>query len=459
MFGFFFGKNSYQSPCTPVILPHNTNSMTYRETLDYLYTQLPMYHRIGAAAYTKDLSNTIALCAHLVNPEQSFKSIHIAGTNGKGSVSHFIAAILQAAGYKVGLYTSPHYVDFRERIKINGKYISQAAVVKFIAQNKGFIDQTKPSFFEMTVGMAFDYFRAEKVDFAVIETGLGGRLDSTNIITPLLSVITNISFDHMALLGDTLPLIAAEKAGIIKEKTPVVIGEKQSELWHIFEEKAKVCHAPIVCAEEICTATELKSVSPDRALFDVHLRQISLLDQIELDVSGPYQLKNLCTAVTAIEVLNNAVFAEGDKITEQEIRYGLAHVRDLTKLMGRWQYIGHNPDILCDSAHNQAGLTYLFAAVSKMQHDQIHIVCGFANDKDLVGVLPLFPKEAKYYFAKANVPRGLAAEQLRDSAQGFGLHGKAYTSVRKALAAAKSCAKATDLIVVSGSIFVLGEIL
>jgi dihydrofolate synthase / folylpolyglutamate synthase len=434
--------------------------MTYRQTLDYMFAQLPMFHRIGAAAYKANLDNTIKLCAHLGNPQDRLKCIHIAGTNGKGSVSHFIAAILQAAGYRVGLYISPHYIDFRERIKINGKYIGHRSVTQFIADNKTFIEEVKPSFFELTVGMAFQHFDREKVDFAVIETGLGGRLDSTNIIRPLLSVITNISFDHMALLGNTLPLIAAEKAGIIKPNTPVVIGEYQPDIWSVFEEKAKQTGSNIYCAEQECSISPNQSAQPGLSIFDIRLRQISTLNQVQLDNSGPYQSKNVCTAVTAIEVLNDGVeFAEGAKITADQIRAGLKNVARFTRFIGRWQYLQHAPDILCDSAHNQAGLNSLFEQLAGAEYDHIHIICGFANDKDLTGVLPLFPKKATYYFAKANVPRGLDAKLLEVAASDYGLKGKAYRSVRTALATAKRKATASDLILVTGSIFVLAEVM
>jgi dihydrofolate synthase / folylpolyglutamate synthase len=438
--------------------------MNYQETLNYLYQQLPMYHRIGAAAYKADLANTIALIEHLGRPEHQFRSIHIAGTNGKGSVSHFLASILQAAGYKVGLYTSPHYVDFRERIKINGKPISKQKVVGFVAAHQPFLEELSPSFFEMTVGLAFDYFRDEKVDYAIIETGLGGRLDSTNVITPVLSVITNISYDHMALLGNTLPLIAAEKAGIIKPGIPVVLGEHQPEIRTIFDQRAQVCKSSLVCAQDVCT---VKTIEPQpskmRSFFDLCLELPNAspyqFDRLELDVSGPYQSKNLCTAVTAITMLNSTHFGPEHQITEAQIRDGLAHVRNRVRMMGRWQYISTAPDVLCDSAHNEAGLKLLFGGVQQIKYAKLHIVCGFANDKDLGGILPLFPKDATYYFAKANVPRGLAADLLRSEAATFGLIGKGYTTVNRALAAARKTAHHTDLIVVTGSIFVLGEVL
>jgi dihydrofolate synthase / folylpolyglutamate synthase len=448
--------------------------MNYQQTLDYLFKSLPMYQRIGAAAYKADLNNTIAICAHLGNPERSFKTIHVAGTNGKGSVSHFIAAMLQAAGYKTGLYTSPHYVDFRERIKINGQYLSPKKVVGFVAQHQAFLEQLKPSFFEMTVGLAFDYFREQEVDFAVIETGLGGRLDSTNVISPELCVITNISYDHMALLGNTLPLIAAEKAGIIKAGVPVVIGERQTDaIWQVFETKAESVGAPLICAEQTLSVTRRASPQPGHMEVDItplqptsptkagllRLRQISPLASLQVSVTGAYQLKNLQTAMAAVGVLNEGILAEGDrKITETHIRAAFKDLYGTVRFMGRLQFLGENPTVLCDSAHNEAGLTYLFQELKQMQYARLHLVCGFANDKDLGGILPLFPAEATYYFAKANVPRGLDAQTLKATAAPFGLHGKAYRSVRRALAAARKSAQPNDLILVTGSIFVLGEV-
>jgi dihydrofolate synthase / folylpolyglutamate synthase len=442
--------------------------MNYKQTLDYLFQSLPMYQRIGAAAYKADLNNTIALCAHLGNPERSFKTIHIAGTNGKGSVSHFLAAILQAAGYKTGLYTSPHYVDFRERIKINGKYISRQKVVGFVAHHKQYLEELKPSFFEMTVGLAFDYFREQQVDIAIIETGLGGRLDSTNVITPELSIITNISYDHMALLGNTLPLIAAEKAGIIKPGVPIVVGERQSDaIYEVFVRKATGVGAPLICAEETITVTRRARNQLGHMVVDVMPRkaqftspETSNIAALEVSVAGPYQLKNLQTAMTAVGVLNGGKFAEGGKkITEIHIRAALKDLYGMVRFMGRWQYLSQTPAVLCDSAHNEAGLTYLFEELRNMHYERLHLVCGFANDKDLSGILPLFPTKATYYFAKANVPRGLNAEILKTNAEPFGLNGKAYKSVRRALAAARKSAKPSDLILVTGSIFVLGEVL
>jgi dihydrofolate synthase / folylpolyglutamate synthase len=445
--------------------------MNYQETLEYMFKQLPMYQRVGAAAYKNDLNNTIALCAHLGNPERSFRTVHIAGTNGKGSISHIIAAALQAAGYKTGLYTSPHYLDFRERIKINGKLMRKKSVVGFVARHKEYLEELQPSFFEMTVGLAFDYFRAEQVDIAIIETGLGGRLDSTNVITPLLSVITNISYDHMALLGSTLPLIAAEKAGIIKKNVPVVIGERQeNRIWEVFEQKARASDAALYSAEEMYAVKVRASESHfGDTVYDIEPLVTVPSDQrgkrpaarfeidaLCTDLAGPYQIKNLQTAISALEVLSTLLETA---ITETVIREGLSSLRTLVLFMGRWQFLGKEPTILCDSAHNEAGLKFLFEEVTKMPFERLHIVCGFANDKDLGGVLPLFPAHARYYFAKANIPRGLAAELLSEQAVKYHLHGKPYQSVVRALAAARKSAKINDLIVVTGSIFVIAEVI
>jgi dihydrofolate synthase/folylpolyglutamate synthase len=448
--------------------------MTYKETVDYLFTQLPMYHRIGAAAYKKDLHNTLALCAHLGNPETKFHSIHVAGTNGKGSVSHMLAAICQAAGLKTGLYVSPHYKDFRERIRINGKFIPQQTVVKFVEQNRAAIEQIEPSFFEMTVGLAFDFFAKEKVDIAIIEVGLGGRLDSTNVITPLASVITNISYDHMNLLGDTLPKIAFEKAGIIKPGVPVIIGEAHPESAPVFREKARAMGAPIYFADqqydvEILEENLLSGQTRYRILKGTQL----LVDDLWVDASGPFQAKNLATVLETVEVLKIGTPAFLPKTPQLNllddtprtlslpdvVKDGLGQLRALVNFQGRWQTIGQNPLILCDSAHNEAGLKEAFAKVQSMHFQHLHIVTGFANDKDLSKALPLFPKQATYYFAKANIPRGLEAEVLSEQAQVYGLHGKPYRTVKNALNAAKAKANPEDMILVIGSIFVVAEVI
>ncbi|HNE27771.1 MAG: Mur ligase family protein [Saprospiraceae bacterium] len=448
--------------------------LTYAETLDYLYAQLPMFHRIGPAAFKKDLGNTLALCEHLGNPHRTFKSIHIAGTNGKGSVSHMLAAVCQSAGLKTGLYISPHYKDFRERIKIDGTYISRRRVVEFVGKNRDAIERIKPSFFELCVAMAFDHFAREKVDIAVIEVGLGGRLDSTNVITPLLSVITNISFDHQNMLGDTLPQIASEKAGIIKPGIPIIVGETHPESAPVFLEKAASVDAPILFADQHLEVRELPESDIQHTVFDVLHEGRPVLSALQVDAAGPYQGKNVVTAIQAAERLfqtnrdllrkagpkaDTAEISLAGPPLQQIVRHGLGNLCRLTRFMGRWQVIGSHPTILCDSAHNEAGLRAAFKAVAEIPHNRLHIVTGFVNDKDVEKVLPLFPAGARYYFAKANIPRGLDAAILREKAASFGLQGRAYRSVRHALRAARIAAQADDLIMVTGSIFVVAEVL
>lgn len=437
--------------------------MTYQATLDYMYSQLPMFHRVGSAAFKKDLTNTLALCEALGNPQKQFPTIHIGGTNGKGSTAHTIAAVLQAAGYKVGLYVSPHYRDFRERIKINGEYVSKKYVTQFVKTNQHHFEKIQPSFFEMTVAMAFDYFHTEGVDIAVIEVGLGGRLDSTNVIAPLMSVITNISFDHTDMLGDTLPQIAYEKAGIIKSQTPVVIGEKHSETTEVFLQKAQSENAPIYFASENVDIQVIKTDSKsdfNYTYFNVlcknEISHFKKLDALKVNLSGDFQEKNVVTVLEAVNILNH--FTDF-KIDETALRHGLEHLKQLTNFIGRWQVIGESPTILCDSAHNEGGLKYVTHQLNKLTFNQLHIVLGFVKDKDLSKVLRLLPTHATYYFAKANIPRGLDAEILRGMAAEEGLNGKAYKSVKRALMAAKRVAQKDDLIYVGGSIFVLAEVI
>jgi len=431
--------------------------MTFREryqlTLDYLFEQLPMFQRIGPPAFKKGLGNTLALLEGLDNPQQQFKAIHIAGTNGKGSVAHLLAAILQASGYRTGLYISPHYKDFRERIKVNGQYVSKAYVVDFTERNRALFDRIQPSFFEITVAMAFDYFAKQKVEVAVIETGLGGRLDSTNVLTPVLSVITNISFDHQQFLGETLPLIAAEKAGIIKPRIPVVIGETHPETKPVFVAKAAEMEAPIVFADEHWRA-EWKGETLTHSTYDLwHEDQAEYL-ALNANLHGRYQLKNLQTVAQVVESLQSTF-----DISAQHVRDGLFHLKALTKFMGRWQVIGTHPVIICDSAHNEGGLKVALEQLGQYPHNNLHIVIGTVNDKELEPVLELFPKQARYYFCKANIPRGLDAKKLQARASQVGLNGRAYVSVKRALQAAKRQAKPEDLIFVTGSIFVVAEVL
>lgn len=445
--------------------------MNYKQTLEFLYAQLPMFHRIGAAAYKNDLSNTIALCTHLGNPHLKFRSIHVAGTNGKGSVSHMLAATCQAAGMKTGLYVSPHYKDFRERIKIDGQYIPRQAVVDFVGLHRDAIERIQPSFFELCVAMAFDWFARQEVDIAIVEVGLGGRLDSTNVITPLMSIITNISYDHQNLLGDTLTLIAGEKAGIIKPGVPVVIGETHPESAPVFLSKAASVAAPIVFADQHFRAEEKPGSFWQTTVYDIFKDGNLTLKELEVDVAGPFQTKNVATVLQALEGAGPSMqlwrpgklSENAEKPTNESIlREALKNLRQRTRFIGRWQIIGDNPTILCDSAHNEAGLRLAFETIQKhftaSEHQKLRIVTGFVNDKDVDKALGFFPKTARYYFAKANIPRGLDAWILRDQAAGFGLKGRAYTSVRNALKAAKLAAAPNDLIVVIGSIFVVGEL-
>jgi dihydrofolate synthase / folylpolyglutamate synthase len=434
--------------------------MTYSKTIDYLYQSLPMFTRVGASAFKKDLTNTLALVEVLDNPHRKFPQIHIGGTNGKGSTAHLTAAVLQSLGLKVGLYVSPHYRDFRERIKINGQYMSKKAVVQFVAQNRAHFERIEPSFFEMTVAMAFDYFANEKVDIAVIEVGLGGRFDSTNVISPLISAITNISFDHTDMLGNTLPLIAFEKAGIIKAKTPVVIGEEHVETRPVFEEKAREMAAPISFASQIF---EVKTVEQDfdYTTFQVFKDKKMVFDRLKVNVGGDYQAKNVATVLEIFEKMRKmpflSVYTEGSFL--QAIEDGFLNLTTLTNFIGRWQVIGREPTILCDSAHNEGGLTLAMQQLNALTFNRLHIVLGVVKDKDIAKMLQLLPSNATYYFAKANIPRGLDADILRTTAAEIGRHGKAYKSVRLALAAAKKAAQKDDLIYVGGSIFVLAEVI
>lgn len=404
--------------------------MTYQETLTWMFSQLPMYQNQGKKAFKKDLSNSIKLSEHLDFPEKKFKSVHVAGTNGKGSTSHMIASILQEAGYKVGLYTSPHLKDFRERIKINGIPISENEVIDFIEKNKPFFDKNKVSFFEMTVGLAFQSFSNHQVDIAIIEVGLGGRLDSTNIISPLVSTITNIGFDHMQMLGDTLLKIAYEKAGIIKKDTPVVIGEYQEEIHSVFYNKAIENHCSLFLAEK------------------------NIKENFESDLKGYYQLKNIKTAVQTIKVLQELSFS----ISKSQIKNGLLNVVKNTGLLGRWQVLKYKPLTICDTAHNKEGLNYVMKQLSEFQYDNLHIVLGVVNDKDLESILPLFPKSAAYYFCKPNIPRGLEAIILKEKSAKFNLKGNVYISVNKALENAQKNASDKDVIFIGGSTFVVAEI-
>ncbi|WP_248574831.1 folylpolyglutamate synthase/dihydrofolate synthase family protein [Flavobacterium sp. H122] len=408
-------------------MPKNT---AYQETINWMFAQLPMYQQQGASAYKKDLTNTILLANHLGNPEKQIKTIHIAGTNGKGSTSSMIASILQEAGYKVGLYTSPHLKDYRERIKINDEMISEDFVVGFIENNKSFFEQNHLSFFEMTVGLAFDYFSKEKVDAAVIETGLGGRLDSTNIITPLVSVITNIGFDHTQFLGNTIELIATEKAGIIKKNIPVVIGEYLPETKKVFLDKAKETDSEIFFASDV------------------------IKEDYPCGLLGDYQFHNKKTAVQTIKILNKHF-----TITEEHLKKGLLNVVENTGLLGRWQQINSNPKAICDTAHNSHGLKIVLNQIQKEPFENLFFVLGVVNDKDLDDILPLFPKDAYYFFCKPDVPRGLDAKILQEKANNHGLtNNKVSNSVSEAYKEALAKSSEKDFIYIGGSTFVVAEI-
>jgi dihydrofolate synthase/folylpolyglutamate synthase len=397
-----------------------------------MFNQLPMYQLQGASAYKKDLTNACLLANYLGNPEKKLKCIHVAGTNGKGSTSHMLASIFQEAGYKVGLYTSPHLKDYRERIKINGDEISEDFVCEFINKNKAFFESNDMSFFEMTVGLAFDYFAKEKVDIAIIEVGMGGRLDATNIITPLVSVITNIGLDHTQFLGNTLEAIAFEKAGIIKPGIPVVIGEYTNETKPVFLAKSKENNSEIYFASDL-----------------IHQSYAS-------NLIGDYQVHNKKTVQQTIAVLNTH---KKFNIQESEIKSGLLNVVKNTGLQGRWQQLGKSPKIICDTAHNKNGLEIVMKQIQKEKYNTLHIVLGVVNDKDLNEILPLFPKDAVYYFCKPNIPRGLAAKILQEKATGFNLKGKVFNSVSDSYTTALQNASKTDLIFIGGSTFVVAEIL
>jgi len=402
--------------------------MRYEETIAWMFAQLPMYQRAGATAFKKDLTNILAFSKELHFPERKFKSIHVGGTNGKGSTSHMIASVLQEAGYKVGLYTSPHLKNFTERIRINGDEIPKSKVCSFIEQYQNFLEKQKLSFFEMTVGMAFDFFAEEKVDIAIIEVGLGGRLDSTNIIRPEISVITNIGLDHTEFLGETLPEIAFEKAGIIKNNVPVIIGEAQKEVKAVFLEKAKEMRAEIIFATE--NANNYKT-----------------------DLLGVYQKKNINTAVSAIHHLKEF------EVSHENILSGLLHVVENTHLKGRWQILQETPKVICDTAHNKEGLRLVLSQLHKESYKKIHIVLGVVSDKNLEDILPMFPKHARYYFCKPNVPRGMPVAILYNKSKKFNLIGKKYVSVAKAYKEALLNANQEDIIYVGGSTFVVAEII
>ena len=424
--------------------------MTYQETIDYLFNSTPLFQNVGKDAYKEGLENTHLLDEHFGHPHRQFKTIHVAGTNGKGSCSHTLAAILQSAGYKVGLYTSPHLVDFRERIRINGTPVSEAYVIDFVENHRAFFEPLHPSFFELTTAMAFNYFAEQQVDVAVIEVGLGGRLDCTNIIRPDLCVITNISFDHVQFLGDTLAKIASEKAGIIKEGIPVVIGETTPETKPVFTEKAIQVNAPIHFAEEEQFLLESSINKQGKRIY-----QTKEYADLEGELGGLCQIKNTNTLLSAIRILQDI----GYNINDTHVREGFAHVCSLTGLMGRWQKILETPVAYCDTGHNKAGIQYIVEQLSRQTYRQLHIVMGMVNDKDISGVLAMLPKDAIYYFTKASVSRALNENEVKRLAGEAGLEGNTYPSVKDAFEAAQASAHPDDFIFVGGSTFIVADLL
>ena len=423
--------------------------MTYDETVTYLFNCAPPFQQVGGAAYKEGLSTTIALDNHLGNPHRKFRTIHIAGTNGKGSTSHTLAAILQESGYKVGLYTSPHLIDFRERMRVNGTPASKEYVTDFVERHRAFFEPLQPSFFELTTAMAFNYFAEQNVDVAIIEVGLGGRLDCTNIITPELCIITNISPDHTQFLGNTLQEIASEKAGIIKNGIPVVIGETTTETKEVFAQKAKECNAPIIFAEEealLTTATPMDNG---------YRYSSTVFGEFCGELGGDYQQKNTNTLLSAINILRG----KGFTITEESLRKGFTNVCKLTGLMGRWQKIQENPRVICDAGHNIGGIKYITEQLARVDCRELRIVFGMVNDKDITSVLKMMPKNAEYYFTQASIKRAMPADDLKNMAERFGLMGNSHPNVKEALEAALSDSSDDDFIFVGGSCFIVADLL
>ncbi|RLD85958.1 MAG: bifunctional folylpolyglutamate synthase/dihydrofolate synthase [Bacteroidetes bacterium] len=428
--------------------------MTYQQTLDYLFSSLPMFQRQGKAAYRDNLDNTLALDTYFNHPHKKLKSIHIAGTNGKGSVSHMLASVFQEAGYKTGLYTSPHLKDFRERVRINGEEITENYIVDFVADNKSFFEKLKPSFFEMTVALAFKYFADENVDVAIIEVGMGGRLDSTNIISPELSIITNISKDHTQFLGDTIEKIAIEKAGIVKENIPLVIGQSSEELKPVFIEKAEEKRTEIYFAEDNYHVDYALTTVDEKQNFQVYSGKNIVYPNLKLDLLGIYQKYNLLTTLQSIKLLQE----KGFQIKEEHIYNGLENIQINTGLKGRWQIIGHNPRVVCDTAHNEAGIREVVSQIQSTPYKKLHMVIGMVNDKNIDKVLSLLPKNARYYFTKADIPRALEENELMEKASKYKLKGVAISKVADALDLAKEEADKNDFIFVGGSTFVVAEV-
>ena len=424
--------------------------MSYQETIEYLFNSAPLFQHVGGDAYKEGLSNTHKMDEHFGHPHRKFRTIHVGGTNGKGSCSHTLAAILQSAGYKVGLYTSPHLVDFRERIRVDGKMVSEEYVIRFVEEHRTFFEPLHPSFFELATAMAFNYFAESHVDVAVIEVGLGGRLDCTNIITPDLSIITNISPDHTQFLGNTLAQIASEKAGIIKEGIPVVIGETTEETRPVFVNKAYETNSPITLSDELNLVKNSVSTNNGGRIYNT-----TLYKNLEGELGGLCQEKNTNTLLAATEELKKI----GYRLTEENIRHGFAHVCQLTGLMGRWQKLHEHPTLICDTGHNTGGIAYIVEQLKAQAYDRLHIVMGMVNDKDVSGVLAMMPKEATYYFTRASVKRALDEEELQALAARFNLHGNTYPTVAEASQAALGNAKENDLIFVGGSSFIVADLL
>jgi dihydrofolate synthase/folylpolyglutamate synthase len=423
--------------------------MTYDETVTYLFNCAPPFQQVGGAAYKEGLSTTIALDNHLGNPHRKFRTIHVAGTNGKGSTSHTLAAILQESGYKVGLYTSPHLIDFRERMRVNGTPASKEYVMEFVEKHRAFFEPLQPSFFELTTAMAFNYFAEQNVDVAIIEVGLGGRLDCTNIITPELCIITNISPDHTQFLGNTLQEIASEKAGIIKNGIPVVIGETTTETKEVFARKAKESNAPIIFAEEEALLTAATPTD------NGYRYESAVFGDFCGELGGDYQQKNTNTLLSAINILRNSGFA----ITEESLRKGFTNVCKLTGLMGRWQKIQENPRVICDAGHNIGGIKYITEQLARVDCRELRIVFGMVNDKDITSVLKMMPKNAEYYFTQASIKRAMPADDLKNMAERFGLMGNSHPNVKEALEAALSDSSDDDFIFVGGSCFIVADLL
>jgi dihydrofolate synthase/folylpolyglutamate synthase len=428
--------------------------MNFEETLEYLYNLLPMFQRVGKKAFKKDLTNTLALCEHLGNPQEKFKSVHIAGTNGKGSSAHMIASGLQEADYKTGLYTSPHLYRFTERIRINGKEVEPGFIVDFVAKHKGAIESIMPSFFELTVAMTFDYFARNHVDVTVIETGLGGRLDSTNVLKPAVSLITNISLDHTDMLGETLVEIAGEKAGIIKKGIPAVVGEYQEEIAGVFREKALAEDAPLYFADKSIEVNKERSGSSGENQVSIYGSAWGTFHSVQLDNSGDYQIKNLPGVIKVLEVLNG----NGLPVHERNIRAGLMKVKKNTGFWGRWEALSKDPLVICDTAHNEAGVKSIVSQLEKLEYDRLHIIWGMVADKNAVKIMKLLPRDAGYYFCQALVPRAMDAFLLMEKAKEAGREGIVFRDVNEAIHIALTRAGKGDVILIGGSNFVIAEI-